>query len=479
MAGETRIGELKAFALNSVPPIQNSIRLDAYIAICKNFLQMIGQYKTEKNLISTYIFGIRYISLVSNLSQHNYANDTIYKPQIRMLQTKAQALLFELTTEIRPALVQQLQSESELHTLKNTGIPTDPAVKNSPIKSTIHSNTVPNSTDNSSIPLNKLSTSLSSVPSTSPLSTTNTNSTISSPLSSSSLYPSLNTVNPIQNNSLSTPSAPPVPLYPSLNTFYGPSTSIIPTNNTTLPYPNLNNNNNNSNVQITNSSATSYSDLRKMLAQPAYSMVPSTTNKSHTSFPSASSNSSLRSLRIPTKLLQTFLQLAYLNTSKPPRGIETCGVLCGKVYDNELKITHLILPKQKGEEDNCEMLAEEELFDITTTKGIVTIGWIHTHPSQDCFMSSMDLHTQVSYQLLLPEAIAIVMAPNSQHGNQYAAFRLTEGGLEVIQSCNLRGFHPHDQESLLYENSGHIIWEKPVTNNTNTNNLQLQVIDLR
>ncbi len=36
---------------------------------------------------------------------------------------------------------------------------------------------------------------------------------------------------------------------------------------------------------------------------------------------------------------------------------------------------------------------------------------IHTHPTQSCFMSSMDLHTHVAYQQMLPEAIAIVCAP--------------------------------------------------------------------
>ncbi|RWV97612.1 hypothetical protein GW17_00039589 [Ensete ventricosum] len=36
---------------------------------------------------------------------------------------------------------------------------------------------------------------------------------------------------------------------------------------------------------------------------------------------------------------------------------------------------------------------------------------LQTHPTQSCFMSSIDLHTQYAYQILLPEAIAIVMAP--------------------------------------------------------------------
>lgn len=36
---------------------------------------------------------------------------------------------------------------------------------------------------------------------------------------------------------------------------------------------------------------------------------------------------------------------------------------------------------------------------------------LQTHPSQTSFMSSVDLHTHCSYQLILPEAIAIVCSP--------------------------------------------------------------------
>ena len=37
--------------------------------------------------------------------------------------------------------------------------------------------------------------------------------------------------------------------------------------------------------------------------------------------------------------------------------------------------------------------------------------WFQTHPTQTAFLSSVDLHTHCSYQLMLPEAIAIVCAP--------------------------------------------------------------------
>lgn len=36
---------------------------------------------------------------------------------------------------------------------------------------------------------------------------------------------------------------------------------------------------------------------------------------------------------------------------------------------------------------------------------------LQTHPTQTAFLSSVDLHTHCSYQLMLPEAVAIVCSP--------------------------------------------------------------------
>lgn len=37
-----------------------------------------------------------------------------------------------------------------------------------------------------------------------------------------------------------------------------------------------------------------------------------------------------------------------------------------------------------------------------------------THPTQTAFLSSVDLHTHCSYQMMLPESIAIVCSPKFQ-----------------------------------------------------------------
>jgi STAM-binding protein len=119
----------------------------------------------------------------------------------------------------------------------------------------------------------------------------------------------------------------------------------------------------------------------------------------------------LRTVVVPESTMDKFLKLALANTRA---NIETCGILAGRLAQNKLIISHVILPKQKGTADSCNTMNEEEIFDIQDNYNLITLGWIHTHPSQTAFLSSVDLHTHCSYQLMMPEAIAIVCSPKYQ-----------------------------------------------------------------
>ncbi|NXS27543.1 STABP protein, partial [Pomatostomus ruficeps] len=158
----------------------------------------------------------------------------------------------------------------------------------------------------------------------------------------------------------------------------------------------------------------------------------------------------LRQVIVPRELCHKFLQLADANTV---RGVETCGILCGKLMRNEFTITHVIVPKQLGGPDSCTTENEEELFVIQDQHGLVTLGWIHTHPTQTAFLSSVDLHTHCSYQMMLPESIAIVCSPKYQ---ETGFFKLTEHGLEEISSCRQKGFHPHPKDPPLFTTCSHV-----------------------
>ncbi|XP_054100791.1 STAM-binding protein isoform X7 [Callithrix jacchus] len=152
----------------------------------------------------------------------------------------------------------------------------------------------------------------------------------------------------------------------------------------------------------------------------------------------------LRHVVVPGRLCPQFLQLASANTA---RGVETCGILCGKLMRNEFTITHVLIPKQSAGSDYCNTENEEELFLIQDQQGLITLGWIHTHPTQTAFLSSVDLHTHCSYQMMLPESIAIVCSPKFQ---ETGFFKLTDHGLEEISSCRQKGFHPHSKDPPLF-----------------------------
>ncbi|EUC49705.1 hypothetical protein COCMIDRAFT_1539 [Bipolaris oryzae ATCC 44560] len=164
----------------------------------------------------------------------------------------------------------------------------------------------------------------------------------------------------------------------------------------------------------------------------------------------------LRPVFLPSQLRNQFLALASSNTRL---NLETCGMLCGILKSNALFITRLIIPEQTSTSDTCETLNEEELFDYCDKEELMVLGWIHTHPTQTCFMSSRDLHTHVGYQVMMPESIAIVCAPTKQPS--WGCFRLTDPpGKQAILSCTRPGiFHPHDVDNIYTEalKPGHVV----------------------
>ena len=164
-----------------------------------------------------------------------------------------------------------------------------------------------------------------------------------------------------------------------------------------------------------------------------------------------------------------FLILSITTASKNTlgRNVETCAILAGSLKYNCFTITHLLVPKQSGTSETCYANNEEELAFEQEKLGLITVGWIHTHPSQRSFLSSVDLHTHAPYQKMLPEAIAIVVAPTA---NEICTYSLSEYGLDYILRCRQKGFHPHPNEQSLYGEAKHIRID---------NHLNVQVVDFR
>ena len=183
----------------------------------------------------------------------------------------------------------------------------------------------------------------------------------------------------------------------------------------------------------------------------------------------------LRTLFLPPTLRTTFLRVAHKNTVA---NLETCAFLAGTLISNALFVSKLIVPAQTSTSDTCEMTNESQLFDYVDSEAdLMILGWIHTHPSQTCFMSSRDLHTHAGYQMMLAESVAVVCAPSkgdTSHGGEWGVYRLTDPpGKKTILACEIPGiFHPHDVTNIYTDalRPGHVV---------EANGLEFALVDLR
>ncbi|KAB5518156.1 Mov34/MPN/PAD-1 family protein [Coniochaeta sp. 2T2.1] len=178
----------------------------------------------------------------------------------------------------------------------------------------------------------------------------------------------------------------------------------------------------------------------------------------------------LRTVFLPDRLRRSFLDIAADNTRK---NLEMCGILCGTLVNNALFISHLLIPEQKCTSDTCETEDETAMLEFCIDRDLLMLGWIHTHPTQTCFMSSRDLHTQAGYQVMMPESIAIVCAP--RHTPSWGIFRLTDPpGLPHVLHCNHTDtFHQHSIDNI-YTDAGN-----PPGHVYETSKLEFSVHDLR
>ena len=118
---------------------------------------------------------------------------------------------------------------------------------------------------------------------------------------------------------------------------------------------------------------------------------------------------------------------------------------------------------------------EIELFETQINNQVMTLGWIHTHPQFDVFLSSVDLHNQYGYQMQLKEAIAIVYSPIVPQPG-YKTFRVKDTSISQIANCKMKGFHEHKEPngSPCYEECRHVNYV-----DSTKMGLKLNLIDLR
>ncbi|KAJ7926882.1 hypothetical protein B0H13DRAFT_2229354 [Mycena leptocephala] len=169
----------------------------------------------------------------------------------------------------------------------------------------------------------------------------------------------------------------------------------------------------------------------------------------------------LRKVMLSRETFPRFLETAGANTTI---NLETYGLLLGREVTEDgtpadlgYIVDTLLIPKQHATSDTCTMDEEGGVLAFAEERGLFTLGWIHTHPSQSSFMSSMDLHTHATYQAMLPESFAVVCAPKSDPS--VGIFRLTDPpGLQTILNCSAeQAFHPHPDGPIYTDaDKGHV-----------------------
>lgn len=73
------------------------------------------------------------------------------------------------------------------------------------------------------------------------------------------------------------------------------------------------------------------------------------------------------------------------------------------------------------------------------------IGWIHTHPSQNCLPSAVDIHMHYRIQKDNQNAIMIILSPRY---NLLEIYNLTASGMLHIMECKQLDHHIHDENNL-------------------------------
>ena len=153
--------------------------------------------------------------------------------------------------------------------------------------------------------------------------------------------------------------------------------------------------------------------------------------------------------------------LKYANPKVPQsKWVEVIGLLTGHIENKDTPLACLVItdayPIGHGTNVNAQIQNPQSMvrvFNETSKKKQIILGWYHSHPSYGPFMSSTDFHTQVRYQRLgskgsqLTAPVALVIDPTRISNKSYGfkVFRLKkdiksweEPRFEVL-NCPLEG----------------------------------------
>ncbi len=108
----------------------------------------------------------------------------------------------------------------------------------------------------------------------------------------------------------------------------------------------------------------------------------------------------------------------YAGTHLPKtKWVEVIGILTGFIEHKDTPLERIVVkdafPIGHGDAISVVIQNPQSMERVYRTKNSshFIIGWYHSHPSYGCFMSNEDYQTQLRYQTLWSESIAIVIDP--------------------------------------------------------------------
>lgn len=114
--------------------------------------------------------------------------------------------------------------------------------------------------------------------------------------------------------------------------------------------------------------------------------------------------------------------------------LEGAGLLRGKISGEYLLIKDIFCCENAESTTTNVKMKPENFSKATSIKdGNYVVGWSHSHPGFEVFMSPKDKSTQLNFQAMFPDAVSLVMNPFGKDGIDFKFFRYKDDNLEKIK----------------------------------------------
>ncbi|KAL5729222.1 multicatalytic endopeptidase [Ranunculus cassubicifolius] len=116
-------------------------------------------------------------------------------------------------------------------------------------------------------------------------------------------------------------------------------------------------------------------------------------------------------------IISSLALLKMLKHAKAGVPMEVMGLMLGEVLDDfTIKVVDVFAMPQSGTGVSVEAVDpvfQTEMLDMLKQTGRpeMVVGWYHSHPGFGCWLSSVDVNTQQSFEALHPRSVAVVIDP--------------------------------------------------------------------